>query len=179
MFAYIARLSLRLYRFLSCFHDRLWSLLRGERSGLHRRAQVNVRLVRRFPTDLVIAAVLLTQTSASLLLLAGTWTGWIGLYGTAFLVFVYMASVGCLFPNTTALAMAEHGDKAGSASALIGVLQFTLAAIAAFAVGALNNGKARSDGDRDCRLRFCCIRPLSHSLVRAGIQARASTVGLP
>ncbi len=47
-----------------------------------------------------------------------------------------------MFPNTTALAMAPHGDKAGSASALIGTLQFTLAAIAAFAVGALNTGTA-------------------------------------
>jgi DHA1 family bicyclomycin/chloramphenicol resistance-like MFS transporter len=66
----------------------------------------------------------------------------IGLAGTAVLLFAYISSVGCLFPNTTALAMAEHGNKAGSASALIGTLQFSLAAIAASAVGALNNGSA-------------------------------------
>src|SRR5262249_44408245 len=82
------------------------------------------------------------QIAASLVLLVGTLTGWIGLYATAFLIFVYMGSVGCLFPNTTAMAMAGHGDKAGTASALIGTLQFTLAAITAGAVGALNNGKA-------------------------------------
>src|SRR5207237_1928642 len=77
-----------------------------------------------------------------ILLLAGTATGLIGLAGTAVLLFVYIASVGCLFPNTTAMAMASHGDKAGSASALVGTLQFTLAAIAASAVGAANNGTA-------------------------------------
>jgi MFS transporter, DHA1 family, multidrug resistance protein len=38
--------------------------------------------------------------------------------------------------------MAAHGNKAGSASALVGTLQFTLAAIAASAVGAANNGTA-------------------------------------
>ena len=105
-------------------------------------AQVNVRLVRRFESDSVIAAVLLLQLADGLLLLLGTWTGWIGLYGTAAFTFVYVASIGCLFPNTTAMAMAEHGNKAGSASALIGVFQFGLAAIAASAVGALNNGTA-------------------------------------
>jgi DHA1 family bicyclomycin/chloramphenicol resistance-like MFS transporter len=77
-----------------------------------------------------------------LLLLIGTSLGWLGLAGTALLLFVYISSVGCLFPNTTALAMAEHGNKAGSASALVGTMQFTLAAIAASAVGALNNGTA-------------------------------------
>jgi DHA1 family bicyclomycin/chloramphenicol resistance-like MFS transporter len=105
-------------------------------------AQVNVRLVRRFHSDKVIAAVLLIQMSDGLMLLAGTAAGWIGLYGTALFVFIYVASIGCLFPNTTAMAMAKHGDKAGSASALIGVLQFALAAITASAVGTLNDGTA-------------------------------------
>jgi DHA1 family bicyclomycin/chloramphenicol resistance-like MFS transporter len=105
-------------------------------------AQLNVRLVRRFASDAVIGMVLLIQMADGLLLLIGTWTGWIGLYGTAMLVFLNVASIGCLFPNTTAMAMAGHGNKAGSTSALIGVLQFGLAAIAASAVGALNNNTA-------------------------------------
>lgn len=110
--------------------------------GLVLAAQLNVRLVRRFESASVIRAVLLLQVVDAFLLLAGTWTGWIGLYGTMFFIFIYVASVGCLFPNTTAMAMALHGDKAGSASALIGTLQFTVAAISATAVGALNNGGA-------------------------------------
>jgi DHA1 family bicyclomycin/chloramphenicol resistance-like MFS transporter len=105
-------------------------------------AQLNVRLVRRFDTDKVIASVLFIQMVDGLMLLAGTATEWIGLYGTAAFIFIYVSSIGCLFPNTTAMAMAKHGDKAGSASALIGVLQFALAAVAASAVGVLNNGTA-------------------------------------
>jgi DHA1 family bicyclomycin/chloramphenicol resistance-like MFS transporter len=103
-------------------------------------AQLNVRLVRRFETHDVIHAVLLIQLFAGLLLLAGTATGFIGLYGTAFLLFIYAASVGCLFPNTTAMAMASHPDKAGTASALVGILQWALAAVTASGMGAANNG---------------------------------------
>jgi DHA1 family bicyclomycin/chloramphenicol resistance-like MFS transporter len=40
------------------------------------------------------------------------------------------------------MAMASHGNKAGSASALVGTLQYMLAAIAASAVGAANSGTA-------------------------------------
>lgn len=105
-------------------------------------AQINVRLVRRFETGVVIQRVLLIQIAAGVLLTAGTAAGLIGLYGTAALLFIYVSSIGCLFPNTTAMAMAPHGDRAGSASALVGVLQFAVAAITASAVGAANNGTA-------------------------------------
>jgi len=110
--------------------------------GLIAASQVNVRLIRRFDTDTIIRKVLIVEIATGSLLLAGTVAGVIGLAGTAVLLFVYIASVGCLFPNTTALAMAAHGNKAGSASALVGTLQFTLAAIAASTVGAANNGTA-------------------------------------
>src|SRR5262249_14490968 len=110
--------------------------------GLIAASQVNVRLIRRYETQSIIRKVLIIEVSVGVLLLAGTALRLIGLAGTAVLLFVYISSVGCLFPNTTALAMAEHGNKAGSASALIGTLQFTLAAIAASVVGALNDGTA-------------------------------------
>ncbi len=105
-------------------------------------AQVNVRLIRRYESDTVIRAVLMIQIAAGILLALGTLTGVIGLYGTAALLFVFVSSIGCVFPNTTAMAMAPHGDRAGSASALVGVLQFSLAAVVASVMGALNNGAA-------------------------------------
>jgi len=70
------------------------------------------------------------------------WFEWRFIWGTAVLLFVYVSSVGCMSPNTTAMALAAHGAKAGSASALIGSLQFTLAATASTLVGATNNGTA-------------------------------------
>ena len=55
-------------------------------------------------------------------------------------LFVCVSSVGFVLPNTTVLAMAPHGRVAGSASALLGALQFLLGAAAGALVGLLNNG---------------------------------------
>jgi MFS transporter, DHA1 family, multidrug resistance protein len=131
--------------FIELFHvaaDHFGLFFGANAVGLIAASQLNVRLIRRFDTDAIIRKVLVVEVVTGFLLLAGTALGLIGLAGTAVLLFVYISSIGCLFPNTTALAMAEHGNKAGSASALIGTLQFTLAAIAASAVGGLSNGTA-------------------------------------
>jgi len=131
--------------FIELFHvpaDRFGFFFGANAIGLITAAQLNVRLVRHHDTDTIIQKVLLVELATGILLLIGVAFGLIGLYGTAVLLFIYIASVGCLFPNTTAMAMAAHGNKAGSASALVGTLQFTLAAIAASAVGAANNGTA-------------------------------------
>jgi DHA1 family bicyclomycin/chloramphenicol resistance-like MFS transporter len=57
-------------------------------------------------------------------------------------LFGCIASLGILLPNTSACAMAGQGRHAGSASALMGSLQFTIAASAASLVGALHDGSA-------------------------------------
>ena len=41
-------------------------------------------------------------------------------------------------PNATALAMAPHGRNAGTASALMGTMQFMLGAISALTIGAIH-----------------------------------------
>ncbi|WP_044874143.1 Bcr/CflA family multidrug efflux MFS transporter [Pseudomonas sp. LFM046] len=57
-------------------------------------------------------------------------------------LFGCIASLGCILPNASACAMAGQGQNAGSASALMGSLQFGVAAGAAALVGALHNGSA-------------------------------------
>ena len=110
--------------------------------GLVLAAQLNARLVRRFTSDEIIGKVLMIQVGSGVLLFAGVWTGVLQLYGVAVFLFIYVSSVGCLFPNITAMAMAPHGARAGSASAMIGVVQFTLAATSASLIGAVNSGAA-------------------------------------
>ncbi|QLF92354.1 multidrug effflux MFS transporter [Pseudomonas sp. ABC1] len=53
-----------------------------------------------------------------------------------------MGCLGILLPNTSACAMAGQGRHAGSASALLGSLQFAIAACAASTVGLLHDGSA-------------------------------------
>lgn len=50
-------------------------------------------------------------------------------------LFVMVASIGLTMPNATALALEDHGDAAGAASAGVGLLQFGLGAAAAPLVG--------------------------------------------
>jgi MFS transporter, DHA1 family, multidrug resistance protein len=45
--------------------------------------------------------------------------------------FVLVASIGLVFPNATALALADHPQTAGSASAGLGLSQFAIGALAA------------------------------------------------
>ena len=57
-------------------------------------------------------------------------------------LFVYVASLGAVIPNASACAMAGQGRQAGSASALMGSTQFSLAALASAMVGVLHDGSA-------------------------------------
>ena len=70
------------------------------------------------------------------------YTGAGGFVGILVPLFCFIACYGFVMPNTTALAMAPHGAIAGSASALLGTLQFVLGATAGALVGALGNGTA-------------------------------------
>jgi MFS transporter, DHA1 family, multidrug resistance protein len=160
--------------FIELFHvpaNRFGLFFGANAIGLIAASQVNVRLIRRYAAQTIIRKVLLIEVATGLLLLVGTALNLIGLAGTAILLFIYISSVGCLFPNTTALAMAEHGNKAGSASALVGTMQFTLAAIAASTVGALNNSTAlpMAAGIAACGASAFAFY---HSLVREHVVAK-------
>ena len=142
MFAYIVGSP---YVFIEHYHvttSRFGVFFGVNALGLVLAAQLNARLVRHFTSDAIIRKVLAIQLTAGTLLLGGAWADFLPLYAVAILFFVYVSSVGCLFPNITAMAMAPHGARAGSASALIGVLQFALAAASASVIGAVNSGTA-------------------------------------
>ena len=81
-----------------------------------------------------LLAVLLMTLSA-----ATGWGGFLGLYLPACLA---LACTGLVLPNAAIGALARHGARAGSASALLGVLQFGLAALGAALVGALTGTNA-------------------------------------
>ena len=57
-------------------------------------------------------------------------------------LFLLLSSVGFVAPNATALALADHGRHAGTASALLGLLQFVLGAAAAPLTGLGGSGTA-------------------------------------
>jgi MFS transporter, DHA1 family, multidrug resistance protein len=105
-------------------------------------SQVNVRAQRRYSADRVLFAALVFQFSAAVVLLIDGWTGWGGLWGILVPLFFWVATMGFVNPNTTVLAMAPFAANAGAASALLGVVQFVLAAASSALVGWLEDGTA-------------------------------------
>lgn len=110
-------------------------------AGLILTAQINARLTRVFRPDQILrvsvmAIAVLGLTLMSVVLAGGGfWATWIPVFG-------FISCLGVVFPNSTADALASQGARAGSASALIGTLQFVLAALASAAVSALHRPTA-------------------------------------
>jgi DHA1 family bicyclomycin/chloramphenicol resistance-like MFS transporter len=105
--------------------------------GLVAAGQVNGRLVGRVaPLRLLTTGLVITATGGVALLAVVT-IGSAGLVGVLPSLFVVVASLGFVLPNATALALTDYPRTAGSASALLGVLQFAIGAAAAPLVGVL------------------------------------------
>jgi MFS transporter, DHA1 family, multidrug resistance protein len=110
--------------------------------GIITASQVNRWLANRIDARRIVRAVLVAAMTAGVVLLVNASTGFGGFPGILVPLFCFIACHGFVMPNTTALAMAPHGRIAGSASALLGTLQFVLGATAGALVGALGNGTA-------------------------------------
>ncbi|MCE3552618.1 multidrug effflux MFS transporter [Pseudonocardia sp. RS11V-5] len=101
--------------------------------------QANAALLRRFEPRqlLLVASVSGTVAAAVLAVLAGTGTG--GLVGVLVPLWAVLASVGLALPNAPALALSRHGERAGTAAALLGAVQFGVGALTSPVVGLLGN----------------------------------------
>jgi DHA1 family bicyclomycin/chloramphenicol resistance-like MFS transporter len=112
-------------------------------AGFVAAAQVNGRMLRGFDPAQVLRAGSAVQALAALVLLGmAKFGGAVGLLGIAAPLFVFIAGMGFVLPNAAALAMAPHGENAGAASALMGMLQFTAGALATLGVGAVPDASA-------------------------------------
>jgi DHA1 family bicyclomycin/chloramphenicol resistance-like MFS transporter len=110
--------------------------------GIIAASQFNRWLVGRVETPRIVRIVLTAAMTAGAVLVLDAYSGLGGFPGILVPLFCYIACHGFVLPNTTALAMAPHGKVAGSASALLGTLQFVLGAIAGSLIGAFANGTA-------------------------------------
>jgi MFS transporter, DHA1 family, multidrug resistance protein len=97
-------------------------------------------LLRKYTSAQIIKTVLLVQTIIGLLLYIGSAFGWLNLYSTIFLIFLFLSCQGFCFPNSAALSLAHFTKEAGSASALMGAIQMGFGALASALVGLINNG---------------------------------------
>jgi DHA1 family bicyclomycin/chloramphenicol resistance-like MFS transporter len=106
--------------------------------GLIAASQLNRVLLQRAPARRIVVAALAVQAVAGLAVLAGAWTGAGGVWGVAAPLFIYIACLGLILPNTAAAALAPFAREAGAASALLGSVQFGLAGVVSAVVGAVH-----------------------------------------
>ena len=98
-------------------------------AGLIGASQVNGFLVRRAHPGSILRVVLLISAAASIALFATQALQFGGFALLITLLFVCIACLGFVSPNTTALAMAPHGKVAGNASAMLGCMQFAIGGV--------------------------------------------------
>ena len=106
-------------------------------------SQLSPRLLSRFGGQRLIRAGIRTFLAATaiLLLLAVLDVG--RFWAVVLPVVVAMGSMGFVMPNTAVGALSRHAAQAGSASAMMGTMQFCLAALSGILVGVLTDGTAR------------------------------------
>ncbi len=109
-------------------------------AGLIMSSQLNNLMLRRFNSEQIIKTTLLIQTAIGLVLCVSSYMGWLNLYNTILLIFLFLCCQGFSFPNASALSMASFRKEAGTASALMGAFQMGFGALAAALVGFLSNG---------------------------------------
>ena len=171
MFSYISGSSFVLQNYFG-MPPQAYSLVFGANAlGLVLVGQLNGFLVGRVELRTLLVGGLGISAVSGLALLA---TAVLDLGLTALLIplFVLISSIGLVVPNAMALALSGYAHAAGSASALLGVLQFGVGGIAAPLVGLSASPSAVPMTTVMCALVLLAI-PLFTVLTRPTPAARA------
>ena len=140
LFAYLAGspfVFMKIYKVTEQQYGWIFGLIAA---GLITCSQLNNVLLKKYDSAQIIKTVLLVQTIIGLILYFGSVLGWLNIYSTIVLIFLFLSCQGFSFPNSSALSLAPFTREAGSASALMGALQMGFGALASALVGLINNG---------------------------------------
>jgi DHA1 family bicyclomycin/chloramphenicol resistance-like MFS transporter len=110
-------------------------------AGLIACSQLNRRLLLRHPPARLLRAALVVNLAAGIAVLAAALAG-AGMFVLLAPIFVCISTLGFIFPNAGALALAPFPDRAGVASALQGTIAHTIGAAVGAVVGALHDASA-------------------------------------
>jgi DHA1 family bicyclomycin/chloramphenicol resistance-like MFS transporter len=110
--------------------------------GMFGAAQLNRWLLRHFGSHAILKRAFAVNAASGLLLVLFAATGLGGFAAFFAALFACMTTLGLILPNATAAALVPFARQAGTASALLGMLQYALGAAGGAAVGLLHNGTA-------------------------------------
>ncbi|PFG40620.1 DHA1 family bicyclomycin/chloramphenicol resistance-like MFS transporter [Georgenia soli] len=126
-------------------------------AGLVLGSQLNASLVKRFEPTAVLGVAIPLAATLGVVLLALVATGTGGLLGLIVPLWLLLSVNSLVLPNATALALTLHGERAGTAAALIGALQAGVAGVVSPVVGLL--------GGDDVAMATVILGAVSASLV--------------
>ncbi|WP_160108434.1 multidrug effflux MFS transporter [Pseudomonas izuensis] len=142
MFSYIAGSPFVIIKLYGIPAEHFGWFFGANAAGFILVAQVNARLLAKRGPAFLLARAVWVYLGAGLTLLAVSALHTAQLWPLLVPLFICIASLGCILPNASACAMNGQGARAGSASAMLGCLQFSVAAGAAALVGVLHDGSA-------------------------------------
>jgi DHA1 family bicyclomycin/chloramphenicol resistance-like MFS transporter len=117
------------------FSPQQYGLLFGINSlGIVAGVQTSSRLIRRVPPQWILACSTAWMFLMSLLIVLFDQLG-LGLWGVMVPLWFYILGTGFTFPCVQVLALASHGDKAGTAASLLGAATFMMAGLISPVVG--------------------------------------------
>ncbi len=140
MFAYIAGSSFVYIEYFRVSPTVYAWIFGANALGFVSASQINRAWLSRRGSAEILLRVSPVQAAAGVCLCAAALLGWGGLPGLLIFNFLFVATIGFILPNTTALALLPFKRGAGAASALLGSVQSVIATLAAAAVSALHNG---------------------------------------
>jgi DHA1 family bicyclomycin/chloramphenicol resistance-like MFS transporter len=92
--------------------------------GMMTTAQINARLLNRYDTQVMMTIGALMSAIAGLLLAINTWANWGGLPLMIIACLLFVSATGMVLANSIGGALNGFPDASGSASALVGALQY-------------------------------------------------------
>lgn len=137
MFAYITGSSFVFTQFFSLSEQKFALLFGVNALGFVICANINARLVLKYESEKILAKALMIMFISTVILLVNAFfhPNFL-LFGLS--IFTSIAMLGFITPNTTTLAMARFKEHSGTASAVLGTVQFGFAGLISFVVGAIN-----------------------------------------
>lgn len=136
MFAYIAGSPFVLIE-LHGFSPMAYSMVFGANAvALIAASQLNHHLLAKYHPHRILGLAIAAMLLAGAAMVTCSAMGWLGAAGILVPLLVFMGGMGFVSPNAAAAAMSQQGQRAGSASALLGSIRFGIATLAGASVAA-------------------------------------------
>jgi DHA1 family bicyclomycin/chloramphenicol resistance-like MFS transporter len=142
LFSYISASSFVFIELQGLTPQQFSFVFAGNAAGLIASSQLNRLLLQRVSSYHLLQRMLPLLFAGGVLLAVNVAFGFGGLAGMLIPLFFCLAGYGLISPNSAALALADHGSRAGAASALMGTLQMASGALAGALVSAFQSDSA-------------------------------------